>query len=96
MLRLHGRGGGLLMPEHEQSEQPQPEIVINKSSSRDGLVGWRIGLIRREGESDDQYTQRVLDKHEDLERELTMRVCCHDADGCATISREAAKTEVGL
>lgn len=61
-------------------QEPQAEIVINRSSSRDGGIGWSIRLVRYavsslEGgrvytESDEQYTARVLAKHRELEREL--------------------------
>ena len=77
------------MMEREHIDQPQPEIVINRSSSRDGQVGWRIGLIRQDGESDAAYTDRILAKHCELERELTMRVCCHD--DCAQERKEEAR-----
>ena len=81
------------MQEREHVDQPQPEIVINRSSSRDGQVGWRIGLIRRDGESEglDAYTQRCIAKHRELERELTTRVCCHDADGGQDSIKEGSR-----
>ena len=73
-------------------EEPQAEIVINRSSSRDGGIGWSIRLVRDQGtivaggsrpaETDDQYTARVITKHRELERELLGKVCCHDLDSC--------------
>ena len=82
-------------------QEPQAEIVINRSSSRDGQIGWSIRLVRVSGihpadasiwqESDAEYTARVIAKHRELERELLMKVCCHDADGCAEVVKEGSR-----
>ena len=77
-------------------QEPQAEIVINKSSSKDAGIGWSIRLVRRQmdfgagisrTEEDDEYTARVLAKHRQLEQELLNRVCCHD--DCAQQNKEA-------
>ena len=77
-------------------EEPQAEIVINKSSSREGGVGWSIRLVRyrppfgadtSHTEDDEHYTARVLAKHRELERELLGKVCCHD--DCSQENKEA-------
>ena len=84
-------------------EDQQAEIVINRSSSRDGGIGWSIRLVRRIevkvddmgfpgpalSETDEEYTARVLAKHRELERELLMKVCCHD--DCAQVVKEGAR-----
>jgi len=63
-------------------EDQQAEIVINRSSSRDGGIGWSIRLVRRVGENDEEYTARTIAKHRELERELLVKTCCHDLDTC--------------
>lgn len=79
----------------ETPEQPRPEITIHRSSSRDGGIGWTVALIRREAESEDDYTARCLAKHRELENELTMKSCCglgdHDLDECQKRVKEGAR-----
>ena len=77
-------------------QEPQAEIVINRSSSRDGGIGWSIRLVRRpdvppfnDPETDHDYTTRVLAKHRELERELLMKVCCHD--DCTQVLKEGSR-----
>jgi len=87
-------------------EEQQAEIVINRSSSRDGGVGWSIRLVRRSAiwvhdtvivesglaaETDEEYTARTIAKHRELERELLMKVCCHDLDTCQERVKEGAR-----
>ena len=79
-------------------QEPQAEIVINRSSSERGGVGWSIRLARRQRdfgagisqtEEDAEYTQRILAKHRELERELLMKVCCHD--DCTQVLKEGSR-----
>ena len=74
-------------------QEPQAEIVINKSSSREGGIGWSIRLVRFNEmgftESDGDYSARVLAKHRELERELLGKLCCHD--DCAQVVKEGAR-----
>lgn len=48
----------------------QAEVVINRSSTKDGGVGWSIRLIRRPDECDDDYMARSIAKHKALFHEL--------------------------
>jgi len=87
-------------------EEQQAEIVINRSSSRDGGIGWSIRLVRRSAiwvhdtvivesgiaaETDEEYTARCIAKHRELERELLLKTCCHDLDSCQENVKEASR-----
>jgi len=81
-------------------QEPQAEIVINRSSSRDGGIGWSIRLVRRGAnwgevgewaETDEDYTARVIAKHRELERELLGVRCCHDLDFCQENIKEGSR-----
>lgn len=51
-------------------EEPQAELTITRSSSKDAGTGWTIRFIRRVEESDEDYTRRTIEKHRELEQEL--------------------------
>ena len=42
-------------------------------------------------ETDEEYTARTIAKHRELERELLMKVCCHDLDTCQERVKEGAR-----
>ena len=61
------------MPAHwgtDSQEEPTAELIINKSSSKDGGIGWSIRLIRQFEETDDVYLERCLQTHYLLEMRL--------------------------
>ena len=80
-------------------QEPQAEIVVNRSSSREGGIGWSIRLVRIArpnpsgpgvyAETDEDYTARVLAKHRELESELLGKTCCHD--DCAQVVKEGSR-----
>ena len=70
-----------------QEQEPQAEFVINKSSSKEGGIGWSVRLLRHAEETDAEYMARTLLRYWELESGLMDKRCCHD--DCAQQNKDA-------